>query len=103
MYKSPLELITNRTLLQQGIHNLYLAGLTVEITDTPNLSCNLQIVKTEKQMTALEMLERIDLALTPTAEMTEFWKPVILFYSKRKAKKTDLNELTTRLLKMGNC
>lgn len=94
MTESPL------TLFGEGIRNLRLAGLKVEISHQPNLCCNLQVVKTSEEMTPMEMMERIDFALGTNADMTEFWKPVLLNYTNRKAKNTDLNQLTTRLLTM---
>ena len=94
MTESPL------TLFGQGIRNLRLVGLKVEVSEEPNLCCNLQVVKTNGEMTPMEMMERIDMALGSNAEMIEFWKPVLLNYTNRKAKKTDLNALTTRLLSM---
>ena len=96
MTESPL------TLFGEGIRNLRFVGLKVEVSHEPNLGCNLRVKRLDEEMTPMEMMENIDKALSTTADMTEFWKPVLLNYTNRKAKRTDLNQLTTRLLSMKN-
>ncbi len=96
MTESPL------TLFGEGIRNLRLVGMKVEVSHEPNLCCNLQVVNTDGEMTPMEMMEKIDFSLGATAEMSKFWEPILCNYTNRKAKKTDLNQLTTRLLSMKN-